>query len=106
MTHHQSVLTTLIGEALADIGLAHSDVFRRMQQTGLQDLVNAEATVKIGVAPNERTPERTTRRNGTRPKTLATPAGEVDLKIPTLRGRRSSRRCSTRAGESTRRSTP
>ena len=85
MTHHQSALTTLIGEVLADPDLAHSDVFRRMLQAGLQDLINAEATVKIGAAPHERTPERTTRRNGTRPKTLATPAGEVDLQIPKLR---------------------
>ncbi|STY68217.1 Transposase and inactivated derivatives [Micrococcus luteus] len=85
MTHNQSALTTLIGEVLADPDLAHSDVFRRMLQAGLQDLINAEATVKIGAARYERTPERTTRRNGTRPKTLATPAGEVDLQIPKLR---------------------
>ena len=56
-----------------------------MLQAGLQDLINAEATERIGAAPHERTPERTTRRNGTRPKTLATPAGEVDLAIPKLR---------------------
>lgn len=85
MTHNQSALTTLISEVLADPELAHSDVFRRMLQAGLQDLINAEATVKIGAAPHERSPERTTRRNGTRPKTLATPAGEVDLAIPKLR---------------------
>lgn len=85
MTQHQSALTTLIGEVLADPDLAHSDVFRRMLQAGLQDLINAEATAKIGAAPHQRTPERTTRRNGTRPKTLATPAGEVDLQIPKLR---------------------
>lgn len=41
--------------------------------------------MKIGAAPHERAPERVTRRNGTRPKTLATPAGEVDLAIPKLR---------------------
>lgn len=85
MTQYQSALTTLIGEVLADPDLAHSDVFRRMLQAGLQDLIDAEATVKIGAGPHERTPERTTRRNGTRPKTLATPAGEVDLAIPKLR---------------------
>ncbi|MBD4392864.1 IS256 family transposase, partial [Xanthomonas citri pv. citri] len=50
MTHNQSALTTLIGEVLADPDLAHSDVFRRMLQAGLQDLINAEATVKIGAA--------------------------------------------------------
>ena len=85
MTQYQSALSTLIGEVLADPELAHQDVFRRMLQAGLQDLVDAEATAKIGAARYERTPERTTRRNGTRPKTLATPAGEVDLQIPKLR---------------------
>ncbi|WP_029145955.1 transposase, partial [Microbacterium luticocti] len=63
MTHYQSALTTLIGEVLADPELAHSDVFRRMLQAGLQDLVDAEATAKIGAARYERTPERITRRN-------------------------------------------
>ena len=73
MTQYQSALTTLIGEVLADPDLAHSDVFRRMLQAGLQDLVDAESTAKIGAARYERTSERTTRRNGTRPKVLATP---------------------------------
>lgn len=41
--------------------------------------------MKIGAAPHERSPSGTTRRNGVRPKTLATPAGEVDLQIPKLR---------------------
>lgn len=85
MTQHQSALTALIEEVLVDPDLAHSDVFRRMLQAGLQDLIDAEATVKIGAGPHERSPQRTTRRNGTRPKSLATPAGEVDLAIPKLR---------------------
>ena len=85
MTQHQSALSTLIGEVLADPDLAHSDVFRRMLLAVLQDLINAEATVKIGADRYERTAERSMRRNGTRPKTLATPAGEVDLQIPKLR---------------------
>ena len=75
MPQYQSALTTLIGEVLADPDLAHSDVFRRMLQAGLQDLIDAEATVKIGAAPHERSPQRTTRRNGRRTKTVATPAG-------------------------------
>ncbi len=85
MTRNQSALSTLIQEVLADPGLAHSEVFRRMLQAGLQDLIDAEATARIGAAPHQRSPERTTRRNGTRLKTLATPAGEVDLAIPKLR---------------------
>lgn len=42
-------------------------------------------TVKVLAGRYEGTEERTTRRNGTRPKSLATPAGEVDLAIPRLR---------------------
>jgi len=50
MTQYQSALSTLIGEVLADPDLAHQDVFRRMLQAGLQDLVDAEATARIGAA--------------------------------------------------------
>lgn len=50
MTHNQSALTTLITEVLADPELAHSDVFRRMLPAGLQELIDAEATVKLGAA--------------------------------------------------------
>lgn len=85
MTQNNSALTTLIGEVLADPELAHQDVFRRMLQAGLQDLVDAEAAARIGAARYQRSEERTTRRNGTRPKALATPAGEVELAIPKLR---------------------
>jgi transposase-like protein len=56
-----------------------------MLQAGLQDLINAKVTAKIGAGSHERTSERVTRRNGSRPKTLATPLGEVDLQIPKLR---------------------
>lgn len=64
MTQNQSALTTLIGEVLTDPDLAHCDVFRRLLQAGLQDLVDTEATAKIGAGRYERTAERTTRRNG------------------------------------------
>lgn len=85
MTQPNSAVSTLIGKVLADPDLAHSDVFRQMLQAGLQDLVEAEATATIGASRYERSQERTTRRNGTRKKTLATTAGEVDLAIPKLR---------------------
>ena len=54
-------------------------------RAGLQDLVDAEAAAVIGAQRYERTPQRTNRRNGTRPKTVATTAGEVELAIPKLR---------------------
>ena len=85
MPSHQSAVSTLIREVLADPDLAHDDVFRRLLQAGLQDLVDAEAAAVIGAQRHERTPQRTNRRNGTRPKTVATTAGEVELAIPKLR---------------------
>ena len=85
MPSHQSAVSTLIREVLADPDLAHDDVFRRLLRAGLQDLVDAEAAAVIGAQRYERTPHRTNRRNGTRPKTVATTAGEVELAIPKLR---------------------
>lgn len=85
MTQPQSALSTLLSELLADPDMAHDQVFRRMLQAGLQDLVDVEATGKIGAGRYQRTPTRTTRRNGTRAKVLETPAGQVDLAIPKLR---------------------
>lgn len=85
MAQPNSAVSTLINQVLADPNLAHSDVFRQMLQAGLQDLIEAEATATIGASRYERTEDRTTRRNGTRKKTLATPSGDVDLQIPKLR---------------------
>ena len=85
MPSHQSAVSTLIREVLADPDLAHDEVFRRLLQAGLQDLVDAEAAAVIGAGRYERTPQRTNRRNGKRLKTVATTAGEVELAIPKLR---------------------
>jgi hypothetical protein len=78
-------LTTLNGEVLTDPDLAHSDVFRPVLQAGLQDRINAEATARIGAALHERTPERTTRRNITRPKTPVTQPERSTLRRRTNR---------------------
>jgi transposase-like protein len=85
MTAAHSAVSTLINQVLSDPDLAHDDVFRRLLGAGLQDLVDAEAAVKIGADRYERTSERKTRRNGTRAKTVATPSGEVAVNIPKLR---------------------
>ena len=45
---NQSAVSTLIREVLADPDLAHDEVFRRLLQAGLQDLVDAEAAAVIG----------------------------------------------------------
>jgi transposase-like protein len=58
---------------------------RRLLGAALQDLVDQDAETVIGAGRYERNPERAAYRNGTRPKRLATPAGEVELAIPKLR---------------------
>jgi len=63
----------------------HGDVLKSLLQAALQDLIDQEAAAVIGADRYQRTDERTTRRNGTRPKTLATPAGQLELAIPKLR---------------------
>lgn len=62
-----------------------TDLVREPAQLGLQALIDAEATVKIGAGRYERTDGRVTHRNGTRPKLLSTKAGGLHLEIPKLR---------------------
>ena len=62
-----------------------TDLVRELAQWALQQLIDAEATEKIGAEPWERSAERTTHRNGTRPKVLSTKAGDLQLAIPKLR---------------------
>jgi putative transposase len=54
-------------------------------QTIYQALIDAELTHVIGAGPWEHTPVRTAQRNGTRPRLLSTPAGDLELAIPKLR---------------------
>ena len=62
-----------------------TDRVRSATETLYQELIDAEATAFIGAAPFERSSERTTQRNGSRPRTLTTTAGDLELKIPKLR---------------------
>ncbi len=62
-----------------------TDLVRELAQWALQALIDAEATAKIGANPWERSPERITHRNGSRPKVLSTKAGDLQLAIPKLR---------------------
>jgi putative transposase len=61
------------------------DLMRKLLETMLQALVDAEATAHIGAGPHERTATRTTQRNGSRDKTVTTTAGDVTVKIPKTR---------------------
>jgi putative transposase len=61
------------------------DVVRPGVEFMLHALIDAEATARIGAERLERTSIRTTQRNGTRDRLLATKAGDLELKIPKLR---------------------
>lgn len=82
MALDQSALLDL----LAELKLTHvPDRIRVATETLYQELINAEATAIIGAGRFERSEDRTTQRNGTRPRVLSTTAGDLNLKIPKLR---------------------
>jgi putative transposase len=82
MALDQSALLELL-EVLraADVG----DRVRQAAETIYQALIEAELTEAIGAAPHQRNEERTAQRNGHRTRTLSTPAGDLELRIPKLR---------------------
>lgn len=76
--------------------LKAAEVDDRIQQaaeTICQALIEAELTAVIGAYPHQRTETRTAQRNGYRPRTVTTTAGDLELKIPGCGPGRSSRRC-------------
>ena len=82
--------TALDGSAVSDLldALATgegTDLVRELAQWALQQLIEVEATAKIGAGVWERTDARTTHRNGHRPRVLSTKAGDLQLGIPKLR---------------------
>jgi putative transposase len=82
MTHdHSALLAQLDALKSADPG----SVFAELIRAGLQALIDAEASQALGAGRYERTEERTNYRNGTRPKTVATTSGDVEVQIPKLR---------------------
>jgi putative transposase len=61
------------------------DLVRELAQWLANELIEAEATERIGAGPYERSDERVTERNGHRLRTLTTKAGDLELAIPKLR---------------------
>jgi len=61
------------------------DRIRQAAETIYQALIEAELTSVIGAYPHQRTEARTAQRNGHRPRTITTTAGDLELKIPRLR---------------------
>jgi putative transposase len=82
MALSQSVVSGLLDAFRAGEGV---DLVRDGVRLVLQELIELEATDEIGAGRSERTDTRVTDRNGSRPRLLATQAGDVELRIPKLR---------------------
>ena len=82
MALDQSALLDLLGQLkLTDV----TDRIRAATETLYQELIDAEAASFIGAEPYERSTERITQRNGSRPRMWTTTAGDLSLRIPKLR---------------------
>ena len=66
-------------------GAEVEDRVRSAAATIYQALIEAELASVIGAQPHERTGSRLAQRNGHRPKTITTAAGDLELRIPKLR---------------------
>jgi putative transposase len=82
MALSDSALSELLDALNAGDG---TDLVRELARWALQQLIEAEAAEKIGAGRYERSETRVTHRNGSRPKTLSTKAGDLRVDIPKLR---------------------
>lgn len=82
MALSQSAVSDLLEAFRAGEGV---DLVRESVRLVLQELIESEATAVIGAARYERSPDRITERNGSRPRELLTKAGSVEVSIPKLR---------------------
>ena len=82
MALSQSVASELLEAFRAGEGV---DLVRESVRLVMQELIEAEASERIGADRYKRTETRLTDRNGSRPRLLATQAGDVQLRIPKLR---------------------
>ena len=78
---HAALLEVLDTLKAGDAG----ERIRVAAETMYQALIDTELTAVIGAQPWERTETRTAQRNGSRPRTLSTNAGDLQLRIPKLR---------------------
>jgi putative transposase len=83
MADHDDAPLTAVAASLIDDSTR--TLFRELLAGALQELIEDELTARIGAAAHERTATRTNQRNGHRPRTLSTPAGDVELAIPKTR---------------------
>ena len=82
MALSQSVASELLEAFRAGEGV---DLIRESVRLVMQELIETEATERVGAGRYERSESRVTDRNGSRPRLVATQAGDVELRIPKLR---------------------
>jgi putative transposase len=82
MVLSQSVASELLEAFRAGEGV---DLIRESVRLVMQELIETEASERIGAGRYERSEARVTDRNGSRPRLVATQAGDVELRIPKLR---------------------
>jgi putative transposase len=74
-----------VSEALRKGEEPAEDPLRQIVRWAVQELMEAEVAAQIGAERYERTEERSTQRNGYRPRTWDTRVGSLELQIPKLR---------------------
>ena len=82
MALSQSALSELLEAFRTGEGV---NLVRDAVQVALQELIELEASGVIGAERYERSAQRMTERNGSRPRLLTTQTGDVQLRIPKLR---------------------
>jgi putative transposase len=82
MALSQSVASELLEAFRAGEGV---ELIRESVRLVMQELIETEATERIGAGRYQRTESRVTDRNGSRPRLVSTQAGDVQLTIPKLR---------------------
>ena len=104
---NQSAVSTLIREVLADPDLAHDEVFRRLLQAGLQDLVEVRGRRRDRrAAPRRARRSAPTAATARGPRPWPPPPARWNWPSPSFGPGRSSPPCSTPAGGWTRPCTP
>ena len=102
MALDESALSDLLASLQAGDGV---DLVRELARCALQELIEVEASSVIGAGRYERSDARMTERNGHRPRVVSTRPAICMWRSRSCATGRSSRRCWSRVGGSTRRCT-
>jgi putative transposase len=74
-----------LGELLAE-AFQKKEGLKALLESVLHEAMRVESQAHVGALPHERSDDRKGYRNGTKPRTLKTRAGELELDVPQVRG--------------------